>query len=354
MAINKFKSIKVQSFFCRSLLTLYRCNFLDNVGAHCPAPTIADNSDCRSALAPTIADNSDCRASLRSGRPTLILLFFVMVCLSQQVCAHTQTTILKPSIISLSPHITEMLYSIGAGKQIIATTEFSDYPVAAKNIPRIGNYLHLQIERIIELKPDYIIAWQGGSPADDLDRLKKLGFNIIYSAPKKFTDIANDLITFGKISGHQNIANQLAAKFLTRLKGIKAQYKNKPSINAFYELWSTPLTTIAKGSWPQQHLDICRANNVFYDTATPYPVVSIEQVLTKKVDVIIVPLSKGQTDKQGYYWNKWPQITAVKNQQIIYPNSDKMHRMTLRALEELEHLCIKIDEVRGYYANNQK
>ena len=280
---------------------------------------------------------------------TTLMVFWLFVISTSY--ASTTTNSAKPRIISLSPHITEMLYSIGAGKQIIATTEFSDYPITAKSIPHIGNYLRLQIERIIELDPDYIIAWQGGSPSDDLARLKNLGFNILYSAPKKFTDIASDLITFGKISGHQNKANLLATSFLTRLKTIKNNYKNKTLINAFYELWSTPLTTIAKGSWPQQHLDICRANNVFYDTATPYPIVGIEQVMTKAIDVFIVPLSKGQTDKQGYNWTKWQQINAVKNKQFIYPNSDKMHRMTLRALDELESLCEKIDRVRQYYTH---
>jgi vitamin B12 transport system substrate-binding protein len=287
---------------------------------------------------------------------SLLLFTIIALLLSSTSASYASITIHspKPRLISLSPHITEMLFSIGAGEQIIATSEMSDYPIAAKKIPRVGNYLRIQIERIIELDPDYIIAWQGGSPADDLARLKKLGFNIIYSAPKKFVDIASDIKKLGKISGQQRQANQLAAKFLTRLKTIKAQYKNKTRLNAFYELWATPLTTIAKDSWPQQHLDICGANNVFYNTSTPYPVVSIEQVLTKNVEVIIVPLSKGQTEKQSYNWRKWPQIKAVNRQQFIYPNSDKMHRMTLRALDELENLCGKIDEVRNFYANQKK
>jgi len=285
-------------------------------------------------------------------------MIIVFILLSQSVFANTSTSSTAKStakktsaarIISLSPHITEMLFSIGAGKQIVATSEYSDYPQAAKKIPRVGNYLSLQIERIIALNPDYIIAWRGGSPAKDLARLQKLGFTIVYSAPQTFSDIASDLLTFGKISGHQQQAAKLAKSFLTRLSNIKNAYQNKKNINAFYELWSTPLTTIAKSSWPQQHLNICRATNVFYDTATPYPIVGIEQVMTKDIALLIVPLSKKQTEKQGYDWSKWQQINAVKYQQFIYPNSDKMHRMTLRALDELENLCQQIDKVRQFY-----
>jgi vitamin B12 transport system substrate-binding protein len=166
--------------------------------------------------------------------PKFIYKLVLLLCLCFVSGAYASTAInqAKPRIIALSPHIVEMLYSIGAGDQIIATSEFSDYPDAAKKIPRIGNYLRIQIERIVELNPDYIIAWQGGSPSDDLARLKKLGFNIIYSDPKNFTDIASDLQTFGKISGHSKTANKLANAFLQRLEKIKTKYQNKALINA--------------------------------------------------------------------------------------------------------------------------
>ena len=96
----------------------------------------------------------------------------------------------KPTIIALAPHIVEMLYDVGAGGQIIGTTAFADYPEQAKKIPRIGNYVRLQLERVIELQPDLIIAWKSGNPSDDLARLEQLGFNIVYSQPHTFEDIA--------------------------------------------------------------------------------------------------------------------------------------------------------------------
>ena len=92
----------------------------------------------------------------------------------------------KPSIIALAPHIVEMLYDVGAGEQIIGTTSFADYPEQAKKIPRIGNYVRLQLERVIELQPDLIIAWKSGNPSDDLALLEQLGFNIMYSQPHSF------------------------------------------------------------------------------------------------------------------------------------------------------------------------
>ncbi len=260
----------------------------------------------------------------------------------------------KPTVIALSPHIVEMLFDIGAGEQIIGTSAFADYPEQAKSIPVVGNYLRLQIEKVIALQPDYIIAWQSGNPSDDLTKLKKLGFKIIYSQPNNFADIAKEMRLFGQLIGHQKQAERKAKQLLDELDVIKAQYQDKTPVIVFYELWSRPLTTIAKGSWPQQFLNVCQAQNPFKRVATPYPQVNIEKVLQTSIQLIIQPLSKNQTDKQGFNWQDWPIIPAVKNNQILQPNADAMHRMTARSLEELKHLCSAIDVTRQWLLNNNE
>ncbi len=258
----------------------------------------------------------------------------------------------KPSIIALSPHIVEMLYDIGAGEQIIATTAFADYPEQARDIPVIGNYLRLQIEKVITLKPDIIIAWKSGNPSVDLDRLKQLGFNIVYSQPNTFEDVAKEMREFGEITGHKIQANEKASQFLSALDVIKKKYQHKTKVIAFYELWSRPLTTVAKGSWPQQFLNVCGVDNPFKQVVTPYPQVNIEKVLQTPIQLIIQPLSSNQTDKQGFNWQDWLAIPAVKNKKIIQPDADAMHRMTARSIRELKNLCASIDETRQWLLNN--
>ena len=258
----------------------------------------------------------------------------------------------KPTIIALAPHIVEMLYDVGAGNQIIGTTAFADYPEQAKKIPRIGNYVRLQLERVIELQPDLIIAWKSGNPSDDLARLEKLGFKIIYSQPHTFSDIANEVRSFAKITGHTAQGEQVAKKFEHELAIIKSTYKNKTEITGFYELWSRPLTTVAKGSWPQQFLNICKVKNPFQQVITPYPQISIEQVLPASVQLIIQPLSVNQKDREAFNWQDWPIIPAVANKQIIQPDADAMHRMSLRSLTALKELCQAIDNTRKYLLTN--
>jgi len=252
----------------------------------------------------------------------------------------------KPTIIALAPHIVEMLYDVGAGEQIIGTTTFADYPEEAKQIPRIGNYVRLQLERVIELQPDLIIAWKSGNPSDDIARLEQLGFNVIYSQPNTFEDIANEVRHFASITGHTAQGEQVAQEFEQALAKIKATYQHKTEIVGFYELWSRPLTTVAKGSWPQQFLNICKVKNPFKQVITPYPQISIEKVLPASVQLIIQPLSVNQMEREGFNWQDWPIIPAVANKHILHPDADAMHRMTMRSLTALKDLCAKIDQTR--------
>tara|TARA_R110000737_G_scaffold5329_5_gene17525 strand:+ start:151 stop:1044 length:894 start_codon:yes stop_codon:yes gene_type:complete len=258
----------------------------------------------------------------------------------------------KPRIIALAPHIVEMLFDIGAGEQIIATTAHADYPLAAQKIPNIGSSLRIQLERVIELQPDLIIAWKSGNPSDDLARIKQLGFNVVYSQPNSFDDVAKELRLFGQLSGHSEQAEAVASKFLSDLASIKKQYGQKKPLTGFYEVWSRPLTTIAKGSWPQQFLDICRIQNPFHQAQAQYPQVNIEQILQSNIELIIQPLSENQTDKEGYTWDKWPIIPAVKHKQIIILDADVVHRMTTRSLHALNNLCQQTEKSREYYQNS--
>jgi vitamin B12 transport system substrate-binding protein len=276
----------------------------------------------------------------------LIACFTLSLLISHSLYANDD--IKKPTIIALSPHIVEMLYDVGAGDQIIGTTSHADFPEQAKKIPRIGNYARLQIERVIELQPDLIIAWKSGSPSDDLARLEQLGFNIIYSQPNTFDDITKEMRHFAELSGHKAQGERVTANFEKDLAKVIELYKDKKSITGFYELWSRPLTTVAKKSWPQQFLNVCQVENPFKQVNTPYPQVNIEQVIPMSIQLIIQPLSVNQKDREGFNWDSWEIIPAVANKQILQPNADALHRMTLRSLTALKDLCASIDKTRVF------
>lgn len=260
--------------------------------------------------------------------------------------SETKETAPAKRIIALAPHIVENLYTIGAGDLIIGTTEHADFPEAAKEIPRVGNYARLNIEQILASDPDLIIAWKSGSPSDDIERLKSFGIPIVESKPTTLEEVAEELIFLGKLTGKNEAAKQVAQTYLSGLQVLRTQYQDKAPISVFYELWPRPLTTIAKQAWPQQQLDLCQVNNAFIDSKTDYPQINVEDVVLASPDIIIQPSAHSNSMPDNINWQQWKTIPAVKNNAFLHPNADKMHRMTIRSLDELTLLCQQIDEIR--------
>ncbi len=280
----------------------------------------------------------------------ILLLGLIGLNASQTVAKSvSDDSLQKQRIIALAPHIVESLYAIGAGEQIIGTTAHADYPKAAENILRVGSYARLQIERIIQLKPDVIIAWKTGNPMDDLARLEKYQFKVVYSHPQTLEDVANELIMLGKITGREVVANSVAKKYLLNLQKIKQKYATQNKVRVFYELWSRPLRTVANKAWPQQQIELCGASNPFADAQDDYPSVGLEQVLVTLPQVVIQPGQHSADSPDGLNWPQWQHIPAVKNNFIFHPNADKAHRMTILMLDEVVVLSAQIDAARQFY-----
>lgn len=249
-------------------------------------------------------------------------------------------------IIALSPHAVEMLYAIGAGDKIVATVEYADYPKAALDIPRIGNYNGIQIEQVLKLNPDLIIAWRGGNKGADLDKIKSLGFKIVYSQPKNIEEVSLDLRMLGQLTGRQKQAELVTVQFDNRYNQIREKYQKLVKVDVFYQLWHDPLQSIGPLSWIESLIKDCGGINIFHNANVPYPMVSIESVLVKNPKVIIIPHHSGKESEKKEIWSHWPEISAVENNFIFALNGDLLHRTTPRSLDGLEKLCERIDEGR--------
>jgi len=249
-------------------------------------------------------------------------------------------------IIALSPHAVEMLFAIGAGDKIVATLEYADYPEQALKIPRIGNYAGIQIERLLELKPDLVIGWKGGNKTSDLEKIKSLGIDVVYTQPQSIQDIISDLEKFGQLTEQQEQAQSVIDNMQKRYQLIRQTYQNKSPINVFYQLWHDPLQSVGADSWIESLIHDCGGSNIYRQASTPYPMVSMESVLVKNPQVIIIPHHSGSEVEKRIYWSKWPEISAVKAENIFTINGDLLHRFTPRSLDGLELMCEKINQGR--------
>ncbi|QOL25935.1 cobalamin-binding protein [Thalassotalea sp. LPB0316] len=262
----------------------------------------------------------------------------------------------KPfKLVALSPHTVEMLYDLGLGDNIVATVEHADYPEQAKAIPRIGGAYGLSIEKVLALRPDYVIAWRGGNKAADLAKLEQLGIAIIDSSPQNITEVAQDYRRIGQQLNRAAQGDAIAQTIELSFRQLKAQYQDKTPVNVFYQMWPEPLMTINQSTWTHQLLSLCGASNVFATQLAAYPQISIEHVIAKQPEVIVLPWQHsktGQGEQQTHQipaqlmWQPWSQIPAVKQQQFVHADADLLHRFTKRVLAGVTQLCHDIDQYR--------
>lgn len=286
-----------------------------------------------------------------------ILLFVIILIVSVQLSAKETIMVVDDDgnqfefthpvsrIVSLAPHVTELLFAAGASTQIVGTVSFSDYPEAAKTIPLVGSYNKIDIEAVLSKKPDLIIAWSSGNSKDQLEKLGQLGLNVYISEPKQFTGVAENIRKMGKLLGTEDVANQVSRKFLEDLNLLKKQYPENKKVSVFYQVWNDPLMTISDAHLIGQVIKFCSGYNVFGDLPVISPRVSIESVLKENPDVIIAGMAEG---REGWLkqWNKWNVIKAVKNQHVYPINADYVTRQTPRVLLGIRKMCEHLEKVR--------
>lgn len=251
----------------------------------------------------------------------------------------------KLRLITLSPHLAEIVYALGAGDHIVATVEHTDYPEAAKSIRTIGNSHSINIESIIGLKPDLVLAWRTGNPELQLKRLQDLDTELFYSKPENISELITEINQIGRLIGKQQAAEALTTSMLAEITAIEQKYASKDSVSVFYQIWHQPLRSVGNDPWLSHLLEHCAGKNIFSHLSQSFPLVSYEAVLAKNPDIILVP-SKNTSSDETVMWQKWSQLAAVKNDHIEIINPDWLHRFTPRITQGLQQLCESIDKVR--------
>jgi iron complex transport system substrate-binding protein len=250
-------------------------------------------------------------------------------------------------VVSLAPNITEVLFHIGAGDQIVGADEYSNYPEAAKQITRVNNHAAANYELILSLQPDLVIAWQSGNGDKIINPLRKLGIPVFVVETRQMEAIPSLFRRFGQLTGQGETAELRAQEFSQRLKTLRAAQTGKSMIRAFYQIWDEPLITLNGKHMISDVIDLCGGQNIFADAAPLVPYVNIESVVAADPQVIVAGGS--QEDQPGWFssWQQWRGISAVINKQIYLIPSDLMQRHSVRILEGAEMMCDFMDRARG-------
>lgn len=247
-------------------------------------------------------------------------------------------------VISLSPHLTELMYSIGAGDRLVGTVLGSDFPAEAAALPEIGDASGLDFERILHSQPDLVLAWGSGNRSVDIARLRALGLRVLVLEPQRLEDIPRHLRLLGDLTGLGERAQAVAREYDRRVDALRGRYAGRAAVRVLFEIWHRPLFTVNRDHIISKVLGLCAAQNIFADLPGLAGEVSMEQVLVLDPDAIVVG---SEADDAGVKnWTAFSYLKAVRTGNVFTVSADLITRQTARIVDAAERLCAGIDKVR--------
>lgn len=244
-------------------------------------------------------------------------------------------------IVSLAPAVTEMLFAIGMGDRVVGVTSYCDYPPVVKKLPKVGGFVNPSLESIVSLRPDLVVAMRG-NPLNLLKRLEEMGYPVFALNPQKISDILSAMERLGKLTGSKN-AEKVVKNLRVKMESIKKRVSKFPldkRPKVMVELWDNPLIVFGKNSIGNEVIEIAGGKNIIDDGKIPYPQISLEILLQKQPDVIVLahmikvnnPL---ENVKQRANWDK---LNAVKEGRVYAIDPDIIDRPGPRIILAIEIL----------------
>ncbi|MFZ5579658.1 MAG: cobalamin-binding protein [Pseudomonadota bacterium] len=265
------------------------------------------------------------------------------------VCAsmadETRLCLERPAerVVSLTPHLTEMLHAIGAQDRIAGVVEHSDYPPEAARHPLVGPFHAPDLERLLSLRPDLVVSWRTGSPAALIERLRKLGLPVWIARSERLDDIPAELRALGGLTGQDSAAGQAARDYESALSGLRAEYANRRPLRGFYEIWAHPLITVSDRHFIGEAMHLCGIENIVGSASSATPTWNEEAVIRARPELLLT--SPPARDFQR--WRRWPELPAVRNDALFILPPDVLMRPGPRLIEGVRALCSSADRARS-------
>lgn len=285
------------------------------------------------------------------------VLLLACFCLSRPAVAEISVvddagntvTLTKPAqrVIALAPHLTEMMFAVGAGDRLVGQVSHSEYPAEAKNVPLVGDNLHVDLERVIALKPDLLVVWLHGSAGPQLEALRKLGIPLYYSEPHTLEQIEDTLLRLGRLVGSESRANQVAEGMRENLHKLALRYARQPTVRVFYQVWDKPLYTLNGKHFVSDVIRLCGGENIFSELATTAPVVSVEAVLEENPEAVISGDMRQRDDSGLLLWHRYPALMANRRDNLFAVDPDLLVRPGPRIVAGATAVCENLAVARA-------
>ena len=254
-------------------------------------------------------------------------------------------------IITLAPHLTELVDAAGGTDRLVSVSAFSNLPESVKQLPITSDARSIDLEKMKSLRPDLIIYWRGGTSESQIQSIKKT-FNkdvqFISVQPKKLSDIATDIETIGKALGTDLIAKKNADALRSKIAALSANQKNTSTrkVRVFYQVWAQPLMTLNQDHIIGDILQRCGGEQLFASEKILVPTVSREAVIKANPEIIFTAVDSAKMKTDWSMWSSFPQLAATKNKAFIDLDGDIISRPSPRIMQGAHKICTEINKVR--------
>jgi iron complex transport system substrate-binding protein len=248
-------------------------------------------------------------------------------------------------IVTLAPNLAELVFAAGAGEQLEAVVEYSNFPARVAQIPRVGDAFRIDLERIIELNPDLVIAWKSGNPQTALQKLQQLGVKVWQIEITRPEEIAETVANISRAAGTEAAGQAVASQLRNRLEVLQRENSGKVPVDYFYQIAARPLYTVNGQHIISRSLAICGGRNVFADLPALAPQINREAVINADPQVMIAPENPGEAPAL-LAWQEWPHLRAVQNNSLFYLPADEISQATPRLLDSIDLACQLLDQLR--------
>jgi iron complex transport system substrate-binding protein len=272
------------------------------------------------------------------------ILLSSVFCLLFSVFSGTAFSAPPERIVSLAPSVTEILYALGLEDRIAAVTNFCDYPPEAKKKPKIGGMSNPSLEAIISIKPDIVVMTTDGNPKEIEERLKGFGIKTYVFKARQLFELPQGIREMGEALGVKDEAYKLAGEIEIKFKKSEVRsQKSEVKRKGLFIVWPEPLLVAGPGTAIDDVLQLLGWENIASDTMTKYPKYSIEEVIKRSPDAILIGNSMGVNTKElsKGLLKKLNMVEAVKKERVYY-TSDALYRLGPRMIEGIE-------EMEGYF-----
>lgn len=249
-------------------------------------------------------------------------------------------------VLVLAPHLTEIVDFVGGMSKVIAVDGSSNFPESVNTLPKLGNPWMLGAESILARKPDLVLVWQSGISMEVVAQLRKAGVPVFVSEPKKIEQVANTMRRLSKLLGTEQASARSVEEWLQQFKSLRAEYGGRSIVPVFYQVWSQPLMTLGGQHAVSEVIELCGGRNIFVDLPNLAAQVNVEGVLKRKPEVLLA--SGSERDHQSFVmqWASWPQMPAVKRNQVYTVPNDILVRNGPRLIGAAKLVCAHIEQAR--------